>query len=89
MGVVVGLVYTLLAVLLALLLYSRRRNWSRWFSDQEKERCTPPNCATRIWAAPFVTAGWLVLGSSIAVTGAEIALFIIILHINGQKNTQE
>jgi len=49
----------------------------------------PPNRPTRIWAAPFVTAGWFVLGSSIAVAGAEITLLVILLHIKGDSNTQE
>jgi len=84
----VGLLYTVLSALCALLAYSRRRHWCRWFSDQAMESCSSSNGTARFWATPFVTAGWLVLCSSIAVIGAEFALLVILLHINNHSNAQ-
>jgi hypothetical protein len=59
---------------------ARQKHSDRDFSDQRK--VLPIAHHARIYGAPFITAGWIVLIVSAVVIAAEIALIVLIIRIN-------
>jgi hypothetical protein len=62
---------------------ARQKHSNRDFSDQRK--VLPRVHHVRIFGAPFITAGWIVLIVSVVVIAAEIVLIVLILRINVEQ----
>lgn len=78
----VGVLYIIIAGFLITAAYLRRRHSNRDFSDQLRPLPAPTNSTTkRIFGAPFVTAGWIVIFVSLILVGADIVLFVFILRL--------
>ncbi|CAG7851374.1 SubName: Full=Uncharacterized protein {ECO:0000313/EMBL:CCA71284.1} [Serendipita indica DSM 11827] len=78
----IGVLYIIIAGFLITAAYLRRRHSNRDFSDQLRPLPAPTNSTTkRIFGAPFVTAGWIVIFVSLILVGADIVLFVFILRL--------
>lgn len=67
--------------MLSILALLRRRHSNRDFSDQRRPLPTTHAEHERVLGGPFVTAGWIVIGVSAVVFGAEVALIALIMQI--------
>ncbi|KZS95681.1 hypothetical protein SISNIDRAFT_452339 [Sistotremastrum niveocremeum HHB9708] len=77
----IGLLYTILSAMLALLAFGRSRHSQHDFADEHR-----PDDSTggrgRVFGRPFVTAGWVVVAVTFVVATVEIGLFVLVLNIN-------
>ncbi|KIM23588.1 hypothetical protein M408DRAFT_27804 [Serendipita vermifera MAFF 305830] len=76
----IGIMFGVLAVLISVLAWFRRRHLNRDFSDQKRPATDSPTHG-RLWGAPFSTAGWIVIGVSLLVTASEIVLVVLLFQI--------
>lgn len=79
----IGLVFLVLAVMLAILAFLRNRRSYHDFADQNRPVATTENGA-RVFGRAFVTAGWIVVAVTAVVGVVEIALLVLVLKITGR-----
>jgi len=80
----VGLLYVILAALLLVTAYTRRRQSNLDFSDQARAALQsphPPPDSARVWGRPFTTAGWVVVQVTVIVASVQIVLLILLLRL--------
>ncbi|KAG8851683.1 hypothetical protein FRB91_007523 [Serendipita sp. 411] len=77
----IGILFALLAGLLMVTAYLRRRHSNRDFSDQLRPLPSPAHASGRVFGAPFTTAGWIVIGVTLIVSTAEIVLIVLISRL--------
>jgi hypothetical protein len=84
----VGLLFAALAGLLFSMAFLRSQHSQHDFADMNKEESswqpaivTVGTEGTQIFGRPFVTAGWVVVGVSLAVATIEIALLELVLRL--------
>ena len=85
---VVGLVFLVLAVMLAILAFLRNRRSYHDFADQHRPVAVGNTSGggTRVFGRAFVTAGWIVVAVTAVVGIVEVALLVLVLQITSRPS---
>ncbi|EJD52584.1 hypothetical protein AURDEDRAFT_111231 [Auricularia subglabra TFB-10046 SS5] len=78
----IGLVFLVLAVMLAILAILRNRRSYHDFADQN--RPVASENGTRVFGRAFLTAGWIVVAVTAVVGIVEVALLVLVLKITAR-----